>query len=185
MTQMTQLRSELTRRGREAFLAGFSWQGGHSDVWTVLADQAAYRQIVEALAEPVVAAGASAVVGVESRGFLLGGAVALAAGVGFVPGRKGEGHFPGPKVSAPTQPDYQGRRHTLRMLRSSLATAHRVILVDDWIETGSQAVAVRELVEQLGSSWLGVSVVVDDIARPHPPQLGPLWSLVTSSELAS
>jgi adenine phosphoribosyltransferase len=78
------------------------------------------------------------VAGIESRGFMLGTAAALELGVGFVPVRKADGLFPGPKGVAEAGTDYRGNWHTLRLQRAALADGDRVLLVDDWIETGSQ-----------------------------------------------
>jgi adenine phosphoribosyltransferase len=69
---------------RDVVLGRFAWIGGHADVWAVFRDAEALRTVVAALAEPFRAEGITAVCGIESRGFLLGGAVAVELGVGFV-----------------------------------------------------------------------------------------------------
>ncbi|MFD0331080.1 hypothetical protein ACFQZC_30185 [Streptacidiphilus monticola] len=98
----------------------------------------------------------------ESRGFLFGAAVAVELGVGFVPIRKEHGLFPGPKLTRDASfPDYRGARHRLRIQRRSVTAADHVLLVDDWIETGSQARTVKAMVEACGGSWAGCSVIVD------------------------
>src|SRR5262249_35864131 len=111
--------------------------GGHADVWRLFDDGERLREGAEELVEPFRGE-VTRVAGVESRGFILGTAAALALGVGFVPVRKASGLFPGPKEVVETEADYRGNRHTLRVQRAALGAVDRVLLVDDWIETGSQ-----------------------------------------------
>ncbi|MFE0463989.1 phosphoribosyltransferase family protein [Kitasatospora sp. NPDC058965] len=168
---------------REAVLEHFRWDGGHADVWAVFRDGPALAAVVRGLVEPFRRAGVTAVVGVESRGFLLGGAAAVQLGVGFVPVRKAGGLFPGPKLARDTDPDYRGLRHTLRLRRDALTAQDRVLLVDDWIETGSQAAAVRELALGCGARWAGCAVVVDQLTGRRRPALGPIHGLLRATDL--
>lgn len=112
-------------------LERFRWVGGHADVWSVFRDAKALSAVVAALAEPYRQSGVDAVCGVESRGFLLGAAVAVELGSGFLPVRKGTGLLPGEKTFGQTAPDYRGLRHTLRLQRASVSPGDRVLLVDD------------------------------------------------------
>ena len=137
--------------------------------------------MVGGLAEPFREDGITAVCGIESRGFLLGAAVAVELGVGFVAVRKGEGIFPGKKVTRRSHPDYRGTRQVLRLQRDALGPGDRVLLVDDWIETGSQASAVREMVEECGGHWIGCSVVVDQTTPTQRADLS-VRSIVTAAE---
>lgn len=105
--------------------------------------------------------------------------------MGFVPVRKATGPLPGAKVAREADVDYRRVRHTLRVQRESLTSRDRVLLVDDWIETGSQAAAVRELVLACGSSWAGVSVIVDQLTGVRRVVLGPVTSLLRADELPS
>ncbi len=75
-------------------------------------------------------------------------AVALELGVGFIAVRKQDGLFPGEKITRRTPPDYRRLRHELRIQRASLTAGDRVLLVDDWIETGSEAASVKSMVEE-------------------------------------
>lgn len=94
----------------------FRWHQGHADIWRVLADAGALQSVVAGLAAPWQDMGVTHVVGIESRGFLLGGATAVVLGAGFVAIRKsGTGLLPGPKVHASALPDYRGLAHDLRM----------------------------------------------------------------------
>ena len=164
-------------------LENFRWVGGHADVWSIFRDAKALSAVVGALAEPYRRGGVDAVCGVESRGFLLGAAVAVELGAGFLPVRKGTGLFPGEKSFGQTAPDYRGLRHTLRIQRSSVSAGDRVLLVDDWIETGNQARTVKGLIEQCGGLWAGCSVLVDQLDEEARESLGPVHSVLTADQL--
>jgi len=167
---------------RRALLAEFRWQGGHADVWRVFADAGSLATVVAGLAEPWRGAGITHVIGIESRGFLLGAAVAVNLGVGFQAVRKGDGMLPGPKLSVTAAPDYRGREHLLRM-QAVLRPGTVGLLVDDWAERGSQATAVKQLVELSGARFAGVSVLVDQLEDPVRARLGRVTSLVRAAEL--
>jgi adenine phosphoribosyltransferase len=97
---------------------------------------------------------------------LLGALVAVELGVGLVELRKD----PEPSVdsdrwlAARTPPDYQDRNLRLGVRRDLLPAGSRVVFVDDWIDTGGQAVAARQIVEAAEATWCGVSVIVDALA---------------------
>ena len=133
----TALRGELLR--------SFRWIKGHADIWPFFTDRDLLARTVKALAEPYRAAGITKVAGIESRGFLLGGAVARELGAGFVAIRKEGGIFPGEKLERQTAPDYRSRELVLRIQRESVSPTDRLLLVDDWLETGRQAATARAL----------------------------------------
>jgi adenine phosphoribosyltransferase len=168
---------------RDLTLEHFRWIGGHADVWAIFRDAKALAAVVASLVEPFRGERITAVCGIESRGFLLGGAAAIELGVGFVPVRKDGGLFPGEKVVRQSSPDYRRLRHTLRLQRSSLGPGDRVVLVDDWIETGNQAVAVRSMVEDCGSTWVGCSVIVDQLTGAPRNTLGTVRGILTAQDL--
>ena len=145
------------------------WIDGHADVWALFADAATLAECVERLVEPYRDKRVTHVAGVESRGFILGGAAARELGAGFVAIRKeGTGLLPGPKLHTTAKADCRGNRHQLRMQAHALPRGARVLIVDDWIETGSQLRAVRELVAAAGAGVAGVAVVVDQSTAPAP-----------------
>jgi adenine phosphoribosyltransferase len=123
---------------RDALLSQFAWVGGHADVWRWFDDADTLGMIAAALVDPFRGR-ATKVAGIEARAFILGTACAIELGVGFVPIRKGGGIFPGPKAVAETSADYRGGSQMLRLQRAALTDGDRVLLVDDWLETGSQA----------------------------------------------
>lgn len=170
-------------RARRAVLEHFRWIDGDADTWSMLRDPEALRAIVEGIAATAAHDRPDVVVGVESRGFVLGPAVALALGVGFAPVRKDGAVFPGPVVEQQTEPDYRGNRRTLSLRADLVGSGQRVVLVDDWVETGSQALATAALVERCGARLVGIAVVVDDAADPARAALPGIRSLVRGDEL--
>jgi adenine phosphoribosyltransferase len=140
------------------------------------------RSIATALVAPFRDT-ATKIAGIESRGFILGAACALELDVGFVPIRKGAGLFPGPKVVVETAADHHGGRQTLRLQRAAVAVHERVLLVDDWIETGSQAAGARALVEECGATFLGVAAIVDQLPPDHHERLVRVHTLLPKAIL--
>ena len=121
------------------------------------------RDLVSALADLHRDGDPSVVVGIESRGLLLGALVAQHLRVGFVEVRKDEHpkDLGVPLLRRTTPPDYRDRGLTLTMRRKLLHPRDRVLLVDDWIDTGAQATAVTTLVGDAEATWIGCAVVVD------------------------
>jgi adenine phosphoribosyltransferase len=166
----------------DSLLSRFAWAGGHADVWRWFDDPETLRAIAAALVEPFRDA-ATKVAGIESRGFILGAACALELNVGLVPIRKGAGLFPGPKAVIETSADYRGGRQRLRLQRAALGDSERVVLVDDWIETGSQAAGARTLIEECGATFLGVAAIVDQLPPDRREQLVRVHTLLPKARL--
>jgi adenine phosphoribosyltransferase len=119
-------------------LARFRWVDGHADIWRWFTPGCLNR-VAAAVADPYRGDAVTHVVGIEARGFILGAAVAMELEAGFVAIRKPGGLLPGDTVCATTPPDYRQRAGQLRMQGDALGPGDRVLLVDDWLETGSQA----------------------------------------------
>jgi adenine phosphoribosyltransferase len=164
------LRSDLLER--------IPWVGGHADVWRTFSDARFFPRLVAALADPYRADGVTKVAGIEARGFILGAAVALELSAGFVAIRKDTGLFPGEKIVRVSEPDYRGNVSNLRLQVRSLSPADRVLLVDDWLETGSQALAAKAMVEATGAVFVGASVIVDQLSNHGRALLGPFTALM-------
>lgn len=169
--------------GRNVVREHFRWIDGAADTWTMLRSGNSLAAVIDALAELIDSEQPDVVVGVESRGFVLAPAVAVRLGVGFVPMRKDGALFPGPLVEQQTGQDYRGNQRTLATRRDLLSEGQRVVLVDDWIETGSQAIAARQLVAQCGAELVAVAVIVDEASPAARGALPPVRSLVRASEL--
>lgn len=150
-------------------------------MWRLFSDGDLFRRIVAELAEPFP--DATKVAGLEARGFILGGAVAVELGVGFVAVRKEAGLFPGPKAARRAEANYRGHENLLRLQREALSPGDRVVLVDDWAELGSQALAARALIEDCGATFLGLSLVVDQLEAEARERIGRVHALVSAEEL--
>lgn len=105
------------------------------------------------------------VLGTQSRGTLLAPLVAVHLGVGMVEVRKDDGPLADSDAwrQTTTPPDYRDRHLTLGFPKSLVQAGDRVLFVDDWIDTGGQALGAHALVRDAGAHWLGAAVVVDDL----------------------
>ena len=168
---------------RQAALQHFHWINGHADVWAMFQDADSLRTIVDGLAQLAGRERPDLIAGIESRGFVLAPAVAVALGVGFTPLRKKGSLFPGDTVGQMTDADYRGNRRTLLARRDHLERAERVVLVDDWIETGSQAFAASQLISACGSELAAVVVIVDEAGRTARSRLPPIRALLKATDL--
>jgi adenine phosphoribosyltransferase len=128
------------------------------DLTPLFRDGLAFRALVEAMAAPYRDADVAAVLGVEARGFILGAAVALHLGVGFVPARK-----PG-KLPAKTDRESYSLEYgddCLELHLGSFAPGDRVLIVDDVIATGGTARAALALARRQGAVVVGVAFAVE------------------------
>ena len=158
-------------------------EAGLGNMWPVFYDSALFARVVDELAAPFAGGAVDKIAGIESRGFLLGAAVAARLRVGFVAIRKSEGLYPGETFDADTSADYRGRRHTFRLQCAAISDGERVGLVDDWFETGSQGRIARELVERAGATYAGASIIVDQLPTEVRRVLEPCHALVSAREL--
>ncbi|KQM16466.1 hypothetical protein ASF83_11645 [Plantibacter sp. Leaf171] len=170
-------------QGRRHMLEHFRWIEGEADVWSMLRDPKALGAIVNALAALAGRDRPDAIVGIESRGFVLAPAVAVRLGIGFVAVRKDGALFPGSLISKQTEADYRGRRQTLSVRRDHLESGARLVLVDDWVETGSQALTVTQLAKAGGAKVVSLSTIVDEADDAARHRLPPIRSLVTRADL--
>ena len=128
------------------------------DITPLLADARGFADAIAALAEPWRNTTLDAVVGVESRGFILGAALAQALGVGFVPVRK-PGKLPGRTLHSDYALEYGNDR--LEIHADALPHGARVIVVDDVLATGGTLRAALALTRQQGAQVLGAAVLVE------------------------
>ncbi len=131
------------------------------DVTTLLRDPEGFKLSIDALADPYKDLGISLVVGIESRGFILGAAVADRIGAGFVPVRK-VGKLPHTTVRVSYALEYG--TDTLEMHSDAIDKGQRVLIVDDLLATGGTARATVDLVHQIGGDVAGVAVLIELIA---------------------
>jgi len=128
------------------------------DVTTLMGDKLAFEQSIDELAEPWREAQIDIVVGIEARGFILGGALAIALKAGFVPVRK-PGKLPGATLSRDYQLEYGS--DTLHMHVDAVKAGARVLIVDDLIATGGTAQAALGLLEDVDAKIMGAAFLVD------------------------
>ncbi len=128
------------------------------DITPMLADADAFAAAIEAMAEPWRGIALDAVVGIESRGFILGAALARALGTGFVPIRK-PGKLPGPTLGLDYGLEYGADRLEIQV--DALLPGARVIVVDDVLATGGTFKAALALVRQQGADIVGAAVLVE------------------------
>jgi adenine phosphoribosyltransferase len=117
------------------------------DITTVLGDPGLFHDAVDAMAAACGPGPVDAVVGVEARGFVLGGALAYVLGAGFVPVRK-QGRLPAAVESVAYSLEYG--EAVLEMHIDSVENGQRVVIVDDLLATGGTASATIDLVERMG-----------------------------------
>lgn len=138
------------------------------DVLPLLADPALLARVVDAMAAPW-AGQVDKVVGIESRGFLLGVPVALRLGVGFAPVRK-VGKLPGETLREAYDLEYG--QATLEMQRAAVRPGEGVLVVDDVIATAGTAQAAARLVEAAGARVVGHAFLLEIAALRGLPRLG-------------
>ncbi|MFD0858904.1 adenine phosphoribosyltransferase [Roseovarius aquimarinus] len=128
------------------------------DVTTLLADGAGLRASVARMAEPWEGHGIDKVIGLEARGFILGGAVACHLGAGFVPVRKA-GKLPGKVLTQDYALEYGSA--TFELHEDAIEAGETVLIVDDLLATGGTAEAGIALLERLGARIAACSFIVD------------------------
>jgi adenine phosphoribosyltransferase len=128
------------------------------DITTLLRDPEGFKLSIDRLSEPYLGAGISLVVGIESRGFILGAAVADRIGAGFVPVRK-VGKLPHTKIRVSYALEYG--TDSLEMHSDAIERGQNVLIVDDLLATGGTARATVDLVRQLGGDVHGVVVLIE------------------------
>ena len=128
------------------------------DVTTLFADPRGLRIAVDQLLHPYAGTPIDCVVGLEARGFILGGAVAHQLGIGFVPIRK-KGKLPGPVISEAYTLEYG--EAVVEVHDDAIDPGAKVLVVDDLLATGGTAEAGIKLIERLGGEVVGCAFVID------------------------
>jgi adenine phosphoribosyltransferase len=128
------------------------------DITTLLQDPAGFRAAIDSLAMPFTDVGIDLVVGVESRGFIFGAAVADRLGAGFAPVRK-----PGKLPSACVRESYVLEYGTdaLEMHADAVKKGQRVLIVDDLLATGGTARATTDLVKKIGGDVHALAFLIE------------------------
>ncbi|MER5889747.1 adenine phosphoribosyltransferase [Streptomyces sp. NPDC001941] len=152
------------------------------DITPLLADPVAFSALTDALADLCTAHGATKIVGLEARGFILAAPVAVRAGIGFVPVRKA-GKLPGATLKQAYALEYGTAE--IEVHAEDLSAGDRVMVIDDVLATGGTAEASLELIRRAGAEVAGVAVLMElgflpGRARLEPALGGaPLDALIT------
>lgn len=128
------------------------------DVTTLFADPRGMRMAIDQMLHPYAGQPIDKVVGLEARGFILGGAIAHQLGTGFVPIRK-KGKLPGETHSQAYTLEYG--EAVVEMHTDAIQPGERVLLVDDLLATGGTAGAGIKLLERVGADIVGCAFIVD------------------------
>lgn len=128
------------------------------DVTTLFADPRGFRICIDQLLAPYAGMRIDKVVGLEARGFILGGAVAHQLSTGFVPIRK-KGKLPGQTISQAYSLEYG--EAVVELHEDAILPGEKILLVDDLLATGGTAEAGIRLVERLGGEIIGCAFVID------------------------
>jgi len=128
------------------------------DVTTLFADPRGFRMCVDQMLHPYAGAEIDKVVGLEARGFILGGAIAHQLTLGFVPIRK-KGKLPGRTISQDYKLEYG--EAIVEIHDDAILPGEKVLLVDDLLATGGTAEAGIRLIERLGGVIVGCAFIID------------------------
>ena len=127
-------------------------------VTTLFADPRGFRMCIDQMLHPYAGQPIDKVVGLEARGFILGGAIAHQLGTGFVPVRK-KGKLPGTTISQDYKLEYG--EAIVEIHDDAIEAGERILVVDDLLATGGTAEAGIKLIERLGGDIVGCSFIVD------------------------
>ena len=128
------------------------------DVTTLFADPRGFRMCIDQLLHPYAGLEIDKVVGLEARGFIIGGAIAHQLSVGFVPIRK-KGKLPGKTLSQEYQLEYG--EAIMEVHDDAVQPGEKVLVVDDLLATGGTAEAGIKLLERMGADILGCAFIID------------------------
>jgi len=129
------------------------------DITTLIKDPVGFRLIIDSITQRYIerATQFDVIVGIESRGFIIGGALSYTLGKGFVPIRK-KGKLPAEKISHEYALEYG--TDTIEIHKDAIGKGIRVLLVDDLLATGGTALASAALIEKLGGRVAEMAFIV-------------------------
>ncbi|KAK0255013.1 adenine phosphoribosyltransferase [Friedmanniomyces endolithicus] len=162
------------------------------DIMPIFASHALHTTLIEALELQIAEAFQTqagekseidVIVGLESRGFLFGPALALRLGAGFVPVRK-QGKLPGPCETVTYKKEYG--EDVFQMQSDAFKSGQKVVIVDDIIATGGTAAAAGQLVRKLGGTLLGFVFMMElDFLKGREKLDAPAYTLLSGQEESS
>ena len=128
------------------------------DITTLLKDPEGLKLCIEDFQKRYAASDIDIIVGIDSRGFILGGALAYIMGKGFVPVRK-KGKLPAETVKEEYALEYG--MDCVELHKDAIEKGQRVLIIDDLIATGGTAIAAANLVKKLGGEIIEFAFIVD------------------------
>jgi len=128
------------------------------DVTTLFADPRGFRMAIDQMLHPYAGLRIDKVVGLEARGFIMGGAIAHQLSIGFIPIRK-KGKLPGKTLSQDYKLEYG--EATMEIHDDAIQPGEKVLVVDDLLATGGTAEAGIKLLERLGAEIVSTSFIID------------------------
>ena len=128
------------------------------DITTLLKDGPAFRYAIDTLGDRLQDLKPDKVVGIESRGFIIGAPIAYKLGAGFVIVRK-LGKLPAETITAEYELEYG--TNSVEMHRDAISPGERVVIVDDLLATGGTTQATIELVEQLEGKIVALAFLIE------------------------
>ncbi|OSQ38863.1 adenine phosphoribosyltransferase [Thalassospira mesophila] len=128
------------------------------DITTLFGDAEGLREVVDTLAGEFQGQKIDVIAGIEARGFIIGPAVALALGVGFIPIRK-QGKLPAKTISVEYDLEYGS--DIIEMHVDAVKPGQRVLILDDLIATGGTALAAIDLIEKAGAVPVSCAFIID------------------------
>ena len=128
------------------------------DVTTLFADPRGFRICIDQLLHPYAGEQIDKVVGLEARGFIVGGAIAHQLSLGFVPIRK-KGKLPGATLTQAYTLEYG--EAVMEVHDDAIQPGEKVLVVDDLLATGGTAEAGIKLIEKMGGDIIGCAFIID------------------------
>jgi len=131
---------------------------GFKDITTLLKDGSAFSSSIDALYDLIKDYEFDKIVAIESRGFILGAALAYKMEIGFVPVRK-KGRLPADTISCTYELEYG--QDTLEIHRDALSSNESVLIIDDLLATGGTAAAVASMIKKIGAEVTLIAFLIE------------------------
>ena len=130
------------------------------DITTLIKDPVGFRLVIDSMTQRYITSDVEfdTIIGIESRGFIIGGALSYTLGKGFIPIRK-KGKLPADTIEHEYALEYG--TDVIEIHKDALKSGERVLLVDDLLATGGTALASAALIEKLGAKIAEMAFIVD------------------------
>ncbi len=133
---------------------------GATDITPLLSKGDAFHQLIKNISDLFSDQKINKVACIEGRGFILGSAVAYHLHAGVIPIRRKGGLKN--KIYSLKYVDYSGKEKSLEMHRDALMAGEKILIIDDWVETGATIKTTVRLIKKCGGNIIGIGVFMDD-----------------------